>query len=421
MKILLASIGTRGDMEPFLALGEILQKQGHDIICLFPAQFRSLAEDSGFRFTSLGTAFIEMLDSKEGKAALGGGGTGLQKMAAYIKLATRYKNINKELVELQYKVIEEEKPDRIIHNGKMIYPILWGMKNKDCNILVYPMPYVMHYAKEHAHVAFDGDYGPFFNKLTYSIASLGLVQTILSVAKQLKISDGISRKKIKQALFNGKTIYTISPSLFSKPDYWDKHVKVLGYHERDKTVNWTPDKALEDFVGKHDKILLVTFGSMTNPNPAEKTKMILDVLQKNGIPAIINTFAGGLVEPEAYDKNLIHFVSQIPYDWAFPKMYGVVHHGGSGTSHMAVKYGCVSLIIPHIIDQFLWNDILSKKGVGPKGPAISKLKANVFQEKVLDLWQNKFYKENALKLSAQMQSENFGQEIIEMVEGKNGE
>lgn len=44
MKIILISIGTRGDMEPFLSIGEILKEKGHQVICAFPEQFRDLAE-----------------------------------------------------------------------------------------------------------------------------------------------------------------------------------------------------------------------------------------------------------------------------------------------------------------------------------------------------------------------------------------
>ncbi len=70
MKIILISIGTRGDIEPFLAIGEILKEKGHQVICAFPEQFSSLVEDSNMEFASLGPKFIEMLDSDIGKAIL---------------------------------------------------------------------------------------------------------------------------------------------------------------------------------------------------------------------------------------------------------------------------------------------------------------------------------------------------------------
>ena len=104
MKIILTSVGTQGDMEPFLAIGEILQEKGHEVICAFPGQFRALAEASNFKFASLGSGFIEMLESDTGKMAMGGKGSGIRKFIAIIKLAFQQTDVNKELVSRQYEV-----------------------------------------------------------------------------------------------------------------------------------------------------------------------------------------------------------------------------------------------------------------------------------------------------------------------------
>ena len=189
----------------------------------------------------------------------------------------------------------------------------------------------------------------------------------------------------------------------------------MGYHERDKTVNWKADKSLEQFVANHDKILFITFGSMTNPEPKEKTKTILDILEQHQIPAIINTASGGLLEPAKYDTKLLHFVKQVPYEWVFPKMYAVIHHGGSGTTHVALKYGCATMIIPHIFDQFAWNDIVSIKGLGPKGIAVSKITKQNLEPKILDLFQNQSYKKRAVQVSKEMKDEDFRERLFKAI------
>ena len=71
MKILMISVGTQGDMEPFLTIGEILQEKGHQVTYVFPEQFRDLALETGLGFTSLGSDYIEMLESDTGKNAMG--------------------------------------------------------------------------------------------------------------------------------------------------------------------------------------------------------------------------------------------------------------------------------------------------------------------------------------------------------------
>ena len=68
--IILTSVGTRGDMEPFLSIGEILKEKGHRVLCAFPEQFRKLANDSNLEFATLGSKYIELLESDSGKAAM---------------------------------------------------------------------------------------------------------------------------------------------------------------------------------------------------------------------------------------------------------------------------------------------------------------------------------------------------------------
>ena len=86
-------------------------------------------------------------------------------------------------------------------------------------------------------------------------------------------------------------------------------------------------------------------------------------------------------------------------------MYAVIHHGGSGTTHLGIKYGCASMIIPHIIDQFVWNRIIADSGAGPKGITIGKITTTNLETLILELYHNKEYKERATKLAAQMQKE----------------
>lgn len=414
MKIILTSIGTRGDMEPFLAIGEILKEKGHQVICAFPEQFRHLAEDSNMEFASLGSEFIEMLNSDDGKKVMGGSGSRWKKFLALLRIVKKQKKINKKLVQRQYEIIEREKPNRIVHNKKAIYPVIWSLENKEKTILISPVPY-LHYVKDHAHLAFNSNFGPFLNKLTYSIANYGLIKTIMISIKWLNITKGISQKQIQNALFTNDAIYTISPTLFQRPDYWKKNINVLGYHERNKVVNWHPNEELNEFLNKHPKIVLVTFGSMINPEPEEKTKILLEILERNNIPAIINTASGGLIKPDKFNSDLFHFVPHIPYDWILPKMYGVIHHGGSGTTHSALKCGCATLIIPHIIDQFVWNKIIYSKGVGPKGIKIGNITMNNLEPKILELVNNESFKKEAEEIASLMAKEDFREDLYNAI------
>ncbi|WP_186757266.1 glycosyltransferase [Echinicola salinicaeni] len=413
MKILIVSIGTRGDMEPFLAVGQLLRKRGHQVIAVFPAQFEDLVKAAGLEFRSLGSEFLDMLETDAGKRALGTGGPFWKKIPAFIHLAFKYGGINKQLIIRQAEIVKKEQPDRIIRHAKAVYPVLWSLDNHGKVILLSPIPYIVHLVKDRAHIAFAGNYGLTINRITYWIAMGGLTQTIKKSAAWL--NKKCSTREIRKAVLGAKTIYTISPQIFERPDYWPENVKVLGYQERKSSSSWEIDTQLDSFIEKHEKVLFVTFGSMVNPSPKEKTRVLIEVIHKLKIPTVINIAAGGLIIPELYDRDLVYFVNDVPYDWILPRMYAMVHHGGSGTTHLSLKHGCASMIIPHIIDQYMWNGVLSDLGVGPKGMDIGDFKLKQLEIKLNDLWGNPSYKKRAKEISIKMAMEDFDEEIIQTI------
>lgn len=406
MKFVLNSIGTRGDVEPFITFAVFLKEQGHDVRCVFPEQFRFLAEDAEIPFSSLGSEFIDLIESDEGKLVMGGKGSLWKKLKAYIYLYNEGVRINKKLVQIQHDLIESEKPDRIIFNGKSSYPILWEMNNPGKSILVSPIPCLIHPVHNLAHVGFKGNYGKFINKLTYKLANFGLIKNVGSTTKRYRIELNVSERMLRKNILKQRLVYAISPTVFPKRDYWPDNVEVMGYHERVKTNHWEPSVELEQFLNVNPKCLFATFGSMLNDEPEQKTKIIMNVARKLNIPMVINTAAGGLVEPESYERTKFCFVNQVPYDWILPKVYGVIHHGGSGTTHITLKNGCASLIIPHIIDQFLWNDILSQAGVGPKGMDVTKLSEKLLTDKMEQLYNNEDYRVKSGEFALKMKSES---------------
>jgi sterol 3beta-glucosyltransferase len=415
MKIILTAIGTQGDIEPFLAVGKILKEKGHQVICAFSEQFRELTESNELEFASLGSKLFDLHNSDAGKIAMGGG-KGLKKTFAFIKLAMKQTGPNKEKETKLYELIKQERPDRVLYNSKTICPIIWEYKNSGKTTFLSPFPY-LHYVKGHSLLVFGKNYGDFFNKLTFKLYDFGVATAALTTKKWLHIQDKIKRTELKKTVRNRKFIYTISPRLFPRPDYWESNIKVLGHHAVMKETDWKPKKELTEFIDKNEKILFITFGSMTNPEPERKTKIILEILERNKIATIINTASGGLVKPGNFNSELIYFVSQIPYDWVFPKMYAVIHHGGSGTTHLALKYGCATLIIPHFIDQFTWDEIISELGLGPKGIKISRITNKILEPKVLELLNNRSFKERSERIGNQLGKEDYKEELYKAIIG----
>lgn len=415
MKIILFSVGTRGDMEPFVALASLFKEKGHEVILAFPEQFRKLAEAIGVHFESLGKKFVELLDSPAGKDAMGGA-SGFKKIKGTIALAINQKETNKELVKRQYEILQYHEADRVLYNGKAVYPLIWTLDHPDQSIFISPLPY-MHYVKGHTHIAFNSNFGAFFNKLTFALANFGLRTTVNMSNKWLGNTRKIRNKEIMKVIKANKSIYTISPSLFPRPKKWPNQLQVLGFRYKKSTRMKELDADIQKFIARHPKILFVTFGSMINPHPKENTNFLLKILKSRNIPAVINTADGGLIKVKDYHKELFYFTKTVDYEALFPHMYALMHHGGSGTTHLGLRHACATLIIPHIIDQFVWNQIVSDLGAGPKGPKISKFRSAKTESKIMDLWSNPDYKHQAEKLAEEMANEDFDKEILNMVTG----
>ena len=73
MKIILTSIGTRGDIEPFIAIGKFLKEKGHQVICAFSEQFRELTECCNLEFVSFGKKLDDLSETDAARALMGGG------------------------------------------------------------------------------------------------------------------------------------------------------------------------------------------------------------------------------------------------------------------------------------------------------------------------------------------------------------
>jgi len=410
MKVILFSIGTRGDIEPFVAIAQLLKERGCNVICVFPEQYRETVEKSGLSFKGFSRDILDLMESKKAKMFFGKQGTLLKRILILPGMARQSLKLAKGSLSLQHHIQREEKPDIILYHPKCNYSVLWGMSNSCKTILVNPTADPL--------TDLGRNYGKFLNKLKFHLV-------YIMKAVSLKIASGKFKKdyrgskihisSIKKAMLKKeKTIYTLSPSLFSKPDYSPKNTHVAGFYERNKDIDWVPDTKLRHFINENKNILFITFGSMFNSKPKEKTRSIVNALEKNNIPAIINTSRYGLKEIDTTSGN-IFFTNNLPYNWLFPKVSAVVHHGGCGTTHTALKYGLPSLVIPHILDQFFWEKTISNLKLGPKGLSIHKFNEKDFETKLLDLYYNQDYKKNATAISKKMQNESDKNKLCKII------
>ena len=180
MKILLISIGTRGDIEPFLAQAEILTQAGHEVHCLFPEQFRETVEKLGIPFLGLDKRFLEMLDSDSGKSVMGGGGNAFSKIKNFIKLIGTSFGLQKTLNLQQKEAIDSIKPDRVVFHPKALYCTLPAMAEPKKYFQLSPIPNLIHPNPDFPHLGLSKwkPFSPKWNIRSYALVNWARYMTM---------------------------------------------------------------------------------------------------------------------------------------------------------------------------------------------------------------------------------------------------
>jgi sterol 3beta-glucosyltransferase len=121
---------------------------------------------------------------------------------------------------------------------------------------------------------------------------------------------------------------------------------------------------LSAFIEAGKPPVFIGFGSMPIKDPQRTTTIILEALKQSEQRGILHMGWGGLGNQSLPDY--VFKIDYAPYDWLFPRMAMVIHHGGSGTTAFGLRSGIPSCVVPFVFDQFYWGERIAQMGVGHK-------------------------------------------------------
>jgi UDP:flavonoid glycosyltransferase YjiC (YdhE family) len=188
-----------------------------------------------------------------------------------------------------------------------------------------------------------------------------------------------------------------------RPVDWNENVHITGYWFPENR-QWQPPDDLTSFINTGSPPVFIGFGSMPIKDLARTLEIILEALKQTGQRAVLHTGWGGLGNQSLPDSVLrIEYAS---YDWLFPQMSMVIHHGGSGTTAFGLRSGIPSCAVPFVFDQFYWGERIAQLGVGPDPVPYNKLTVARLREAIQVGVSNPQIKQNAIELGQKIQREN---------------
>ncbi|GAX62217.1 glycosyl transferase, related to UDP-glucuronosyltransferase [Candidatus Scalindua japonica] len=404
MKITIITLGTRGDVQPYIPLALGLKKSGYDVTLAIPINFKSLVASYGLNYYPVNVDYNDFLNSTEIKKVNAG-----SKLEAIKYARSKVPDLLKRFLDFSYHAIVETDAEAIIYRPNTIGCYHTAEKlNIPCFIST-PAP-VLTPNKRFAYPYLQWyNLGGLLNKLSYSLINIAplFYQRIINKWRKEVLDLPPKWTYTNYLWLNNKRIpilYCYSRHVVPFTDEWGKEDHVTGYWFLDSETDFTPSKELIDFLGKENPPVYIGFGSMVAKDPGQITKIILEALGRAGQRAIIASGWGGLINIDSPEN--VFYIESIPHDWLFSKVSAVIQHGGPGTTAQSLKAGKPTFICPFTSDQPFWGNIASELGVGPKPIPNWKLNADNLSNAINQLLSSEKMRRKAEEIGKRISNED---------------
>lgn len=412
MRIHVLTFGSRGDVQPFVALSVALKAAGHEPILVAGAEFAHMAETRGIAFRPLNASAEEMLKSDAGQEWLRSGGNPIKSITGAIKAG---KNIMEQIDADMMVALEDAeavvatwttcgsyyylRPRNIPWIGVYLQPMYpsWQMPAIGFRVqnLGRPLNYLTH---------------RFLDTLTWQL-SRGLSNHLYKArfGKSLPFwgtYPDFRRNRVPMC-------FAVSPSVVPQPRDWPEQVQMTGYLYLHDQPAYEPPPVLKDFLASGPPPVYVGFGSMADREGDKAAHMVIEAVRKARARALLMTGWGGLKSADSGDDILQ--ISSVPHEWLFPQMAAVVHHGGAGTTAAGLWSGVPSVVVPFFADQPWWGWRVHTLGAGPKPVPRWQLTASRLAE-ALEATRSPQLRAQASALGARIRAENGGQTAVRHIE-----
>jgi sterol 3beta-glucosyltransferase len=393
MKIALLTLGTRGDVQPYAVLGEVLKRRGHDVILSTGRNFRSLADAYGLNFIPVEADFHALINSPEGKAMM------RNPFLARKHFRTTVEPMMVDAMTTFYSVAAGA--DCVLYHAKSLgdfFADQFPEKMVRANVVPALTP-----TSAFPNPVFSGLSLPkFLNRFTYKLADLGLAMMNPAIRK-FRLASGLGLELPQRT--NCMELYGISESFLNKPADFSDDIFFTGFWHGESSQNL--DEELMRFISPERKTIVVTFGSMPFQTNFDLQKGLLEVSRTLDVKILVVKGWGFEDVPVSENKSM-KVIEHAPFDKLFPAVAAVVHHGGIGTLSECLRGGVPSLSCPVIYpmgDQHFWGNHAYKSGYAVKPVPLKKLNLDRLTKSIFEMLTNKGIRENCQILSSKLASE----------------
>ena len=366
LRITCLTIGSRGDVQPYIALAKGLIAEGHKVRIATHSEFEPWIREHGIDFAVVdgNPAELMRICVEHGMFTV-----------SFMKEATsKFRGWIDDLLRSAWKACQDT--DLLIESPSAMAGIHIAEALEIPYFRAFGMPWTRTRAYPHAFAVPNKRRGGAYNQLSYVLFDALFWTGISGQVNRWRKNDLKLRETTFERLHANKVpfLYNFSPSVVPPPLDYSDWVRVTGYWFLDEGKEWTPPAELSAFIKKarddDKKLVYIGFGSIVVSDPAALTKAVIDSVLKADVRCILSKGwsdrLGGVdvSKPEVPLPDDIHQIKSAPHDWLFQQIDAAVHHGGAGTTGASLRAGIPTIIKPFFGDQFFFGSRVEDLRVG---------------------------------------------------------
>jgi len=395
MKIVVPAIGSRGDVQPYIALCQGLQRAGHEAILATNPTMRALVESYDVTCAPVGPP-VDM---------------GMEGARLYAQAGKTWWLGFMRTMQLGFKLVQDSYPDILALCESADAVVATDVAAGAAEATKLGLPWVS--------VTLQPDRIPkpspsFLSSVVWGILGALMMAPMNRFRRRVGVEPV---KGISGALSERLTMVPISPHVAPPDPQWPPYAHVTGYWIARQPQAWTPSADLLAFLEAGDQPIAVSLGAMSLAG--EETRraalMTLEAVQQAGVRAIVQGWDEALAGVDL--PETVTHAGPMPHTWLFDRVSAIVHHGGFGTTGSALRAGKPAIVVPHIIDQHLWAKRVHELGVGPAPIPRAKLTVAGLAEAIAQTTSDTEMRTRAAKLGEQIRAEPDGVEsTVKLIE-----
>jgi sterol 3beta-glucosyltransferase len=411
-KVVIVAFGSRGDVAPFTGLGARLQQAGHEVAIAACAPYKSLVEAAGLDYRWLPFDPEAGPQSEAGRRYVEDGGSTR-------RLAGMLGEVREIMGGLGPAVAEAAKGADVLVNS-----VLGGIFG--CHVAeAMGIPCFGAYVTP---LEPTGDFPPIMadlpslgrrgNLALGRLTALGqrfYLKSINELRRDLGLEPITVRETFRrQREQRWPVLHGFSQYLLPRPKDWRPGLELTGFWWPHRDPDWQPSQELQAFLDDGPPPVFAGFGSLGNGSLGNGRRggtpgeIVVKALRKAKVRGVVSGFEA--------DGDDMFAIGDTPFDWLFPRMQALVHHAGAGTTALGLRAGVPAVVVPGVVDQFLWANRLTALGLTPDAPRQKQLRPDRLAKAIRRAVDDPSYRARTREIGAAIAAEDSAQPVLDLVE-----